>query len=266
MKKFKQKKRPAKVKNANLAINYKIRSRLIYCAIFCAISAVCLFFSSMILFRAKYIDVNTNNIDAAARDAVYENLGINRGDNLLLIDENAVSKRLEDAIVDVDCVEIEKKFPDAIFINVKKANKAFDIEAAAGEYIAVSGKGKVLAVSDAHEEGLILLKGTEPESFEIGRKVTYKDKSVEKKISEFIEMMNANNLEKTTEIDFNNGHLFFATYDGRVRINFGFYENMDYKIKTAAEIINTKLGAAESGTLDLAEVFEENRSYFTPNY
>ena len=67
MKKFKQKKRTAKVKNVDLAINYKIRSRLIYCAIFCAISALCLFFSSMILFRVKYIDVNTNDIGVEGR-------------------------------------------------------------------------------------------------------------------------------------------------------------------------------------------------------
>lgn len=265
MKKFKQKKRTAKVKNVDLAINYKIRSRLIYCAIFCAISAVCLFFSSMILFRVKHIDVNTNDIGVEVRDAVYENLGINRGDNLFFIDEKVVSERLESAIVDVACVEIEKKFPDAIFINVKRASKVFDIESA-GEYIAISGKGKVLEVSDAPEEGLILLKGIDLESFEVGKKIRYKDKSVEKKILEFIEKMKANNLEKTTEIDFNNGHLFLANYDGRIRINFGFYENMDYKIKTAAEIINTKLGAAESGTLDLSEVFEENRSYFAPEY
>lgn len=265
MKKLKNKKRTATVKNANLAINYKIRSRLIYCAIFCVISAVCLFFSSMILFRVKYIDVDINDIDVDARDAIYENLDINQGDNLFFIDEKTVSKRLENAIIDVDCVEIKKKFPDAIFINVKRASKVFDIEFG-GKYIAISGKGKVLEVSEAPEEGLILLKGIDLESFEVGKKIGYKDKSVEKKISEFIEKMNANNLEKTTEIDFNNGHLFFANYDGRIKINFGFYENMDYKIKTAAEIINNKLGAAETGGLDLSEVFEENRSYFAPGY
>ena len=94
----------------------------------------------------------------------------------------------------------------------------------------------------------------------------YADKSLEKKLSEFAEKMNSNGLSKISEINFNKGSLFFVNYDNRIKINFGFYENMDYKIKTASKIINNKLGAAESGTLDLSDVPKENRSYFTPSY
>ena len=119
-----------------------------------------------------------------------------------------------------------------------------------------------MEISDERDENLILLKGISLDSFEVGKKVQYVDKSVEKKLSEFAEKMNSNGLSKISEINFNNGSLFFVNYDNRIKINFGFYENMDYKIKMASEIINNKLGAAESGTLDLSEVPKENRSYF----
>ena len=75
--------------------------------------------------------------------------------------------------------------------------------------------------------------------------------------------MGKNNLNKVTGINFNSGYNLIVGYDNRVEIDFGFYENMDYKIRTAAEIINNKLGAKEAGVLDLSEVSKENRSYFT---
>ena len=60
----------------------------------------------------------------------------------------------------------------------------------------------------------------------------------------------------------------YIHYDenNRINLNLGIYEGIDYKIKTAAEILNNKIGNNERGTLDLSAVPKENRSCFTPDY
>lgn len=244
-------------------LNYKVKSVLTYVAAFCVISVGCLFFSSMILFKIKEIVVQGD--DACEEQVLLETSGIKKEDNLFFTNTEVASAKLEEKIPEVDTVYMTKKFPNKLIIDVKKARKVFCIESE-GQYINVSSKNKVLEISDYRDKDLILLEGITLESFEFGKKAVYEDKSAEKKILEFVEEMNLNNLPKITEVDFNNGFSFFANYDNRVKINFGFYENMDYKIRTASEIINNKLGAAECGTLDLSEVSKENRSYFTPNY
>ena len=177
----------------------------------------------------------------------------------------AASTKLEEKFSNIDTVTMTKKFPNKLIIDIKKANKAFCIKYEE-QYVFISNKGKVLEISDERDENLIFLSGIGLDSLEIGKKAQYADKSVEKKLLEFIEKMNLNGLTKISEIDFNNDYSFFVNYDNRIKINFGFFENMDYKIKTASKIINNKLGASESGTLDLSEVPKENRSYFTPSY
>ena len=123
----------------------------------------------------------------------------------------------------------------------------------------------MLEISDIVDD-VVILNGAPLESFEIGKEIVFKDKSFMRNLLEFTEKMKNNNLSKITEINFNNGCYIYINYDNRIKINFGYYENIDYKIKTAAEIINNKLGVAESGKLDVSEVFKENRSYFTPSY
>lgn len=244
-------------------LGYKIKSFLTYTTIFFVISAICIFLSSAILFKIKEIVVQGDEV--CEQQVLIEESGIKKGDNLFFADTEAASTKLEEKIPEVDTVTMTKKFPNKLIIDVKKANKFFCIEFEE-QYVFISNKGKVLEISDERDENLILLKGISLDSFEVGKKVEYVDKSVEKKLSEFAEKMNSNGLSKISEINFNNGSLFLVNYDNRIKINFGFYESMDYKIKTAAEIINNKLGAAESGTLDLSDVPKENRSYFTPSY
>ena len=232
-------------------LSYRIKLFLTYTTIFCVISSLCILLSSAILFKIK--DIVVQGDEVYEKQTLIEESGIKRGDNLFFTNTKSASINLEGKFPNIDTVTITKKFPNKLIIDIRKANKAFCIESEE-QYVFISNKGKVLEISDERDENLILLKGISLDSFEVGKKVQYVDKSVEKKLSEFAEKMNSN------------GSLFFVNYDNRIKINFGFYENMDYKIKMASEIINNKLGAAESGTLDLSEVPKENRSYFTPNY
>lgn len=255
--------RNVKSKRKFRLLGYKIRTMLVYLGIFSLVSSICLFFSSAILFKIKEITVQGDTV--CEQRILIEKSGIKIGDNLFFADTKAASAKLEGEISEVDKVEVIKKFPNKLIIDVKKAIKAYCIEVE-GQYVLVSNKGKVLEISDERDENLIFLKELKLEFFEIGKKIVYAEKSDEKKLQEFIEKMGENGLSKLTEINFNDGYSFWAVYDNRIRINFGFYENIDYKIKTAAEVINNKLGTAEIGLLNLSEVSKENRSYFTPGY
>ena len=242
--------------------HYRIKLIMIYFIIFCLISSICIFLSSAVLLKTNEIDVLGDEI--CDSNFLIEKSGIKIGDNLLFIDSKYVKNKLEREVPEIDTVEIIKRFPNKFVINVRSAKKTFAIKSNE-KYIFISEKGKVLEISDIVDD-VIILNGAPLESFEIGKEIVFKDKSFMRNLLEFTVKMKNNNLSKITEINFNNGCYIYINYDNRIKINFGYYENIDCKIKTAAEIINNKLGAAESGELDVSEVFKENRSYFTPSY
>lgn len=254
-------KRPVRRRRFSLT-DYRIGRVLVYGAAFCGLSALCLFLSSTVLFSIKNIYVQGDEIYEP--QVVLEQSGAKVGDNLLFLNAAKVSERLERTLPEVDEVVVTKKFPGRLLIDVKRAEKAFDVELPDGSFVSISGKGKALEVAEAHDEELILLQGVELTSFEVGSKVVFAGKLVESRISELLGQTNEHNLHKVSGLNFSSSSDLVVDYDHRVKIHFGFYENMDYKIRTAAEIINNKLGAGEAGTLDLSEVSRENRSYFTP--
>ena len=253
--------RPVRRRRFSLT-DYRIGRVLVYGAAFCGLSALCLFLSSTVLFSIKNISVQGDEIYEP--QVVLEQSGAKVGDNLLFLNAAQVSQRLEGALPEVDEVVVTKKFPGRLLIDVKRAEKAFDVELPDGTFVSISGKGKSLEVTEAHDESLILLQGVELTSFEVGSKVVLVDKLIESRISELLGQTNEHNLHKVSGLNFSSSSDLVVDYDHRVKIHFGFYENMDYKIRTAAEIINNKLGAGEAGNLDLSEVSKENRSYFTP--
>lgn len=244
-------------------IGYKFKLILTYGIIFCLICMVCLFFSSMILFKIKEIVVQGDKV--CESQVLIEKSGIKIEDNLFFVNTKVAADKIEKSITEIGTVTMQKKFPNKLVIDVKKAEKVFCVEFDE-KYFEISDKNKVLACNEERDTNLIFLDGIKFEPIEVGKKIVYTDKSVEKKISEITEKMKLNDLPKISELNFNNDFSFLVTYDNRIEINFGFYENMDYKIKTASEIINNKLGAAETGVLDLSEVSKEKRSYFTPSY
>lgn len=253
--------RPVRRRRFSLT-DYRIGRVLVYGAAFCGLSALCLFLSSTVLFSIKNISVQGDEIYEP--QVVLERSGAKVGDNLLLLNAAQVNQRLEGVMPEVDEVVVTKKFPARLIIDVKRAEKAFDVELPDGSFVSISGKGKALEIAEAHDEELILLQGVELESFEVGSKVIFADKLIESRIAEVLGQMSEHNLPKVSGVNFSTSSDLIVDYDHRVKIHFGFYENMDYKIRTAAEIINNKLGAKETGTLDLSEVSKENRSYFTP--
>lgn len=257
------KNRPKKNNKQKKLLRYKLRLTLVYSTIFFAVSFTCLFASSLVLFRIKEIIIKGDKV--CEDQILIEKSGIKIGNNLFFENVDTAISNLEKSILDIDRAYIEKKYPNKLIIDIKKAKKFFCIEY--GEkYIYVSENGKVLEVSNEKDQNLMFLKGIELNSFDLGEKIVYSNKIIEKTLYEFLEKMNLNNLPNISEINFNNGTTFLVNYENRIKINFGFFENIDYKIKVASEIINNKLGNMESGELDLSDCVDENRSYFTPSY
>ncbi len=242
---------------------YRVKLILTYMVIFLGISFLCLFISSTVLFKINTIEVQGDKV--CSEENIIKKSGIKIGDNLFFTKMSLAKEKLEKEIPEIEKATIKKNIPNKVIIDVKRANKVFDIEQE-NQHIYTNENGKVLEISNARDENLIFLRGVELKSVDVGSKVVYNDNSVGKKVNELINQMKSKGLYNITEIDFNNGLDIIVNYDNRVKMNFGFYEDIDYKIRTAAEILNKKLGNMEKGTLDLSVVSAENRSYFTPSY
>ena len=72
-------------------------------------------------------------------------------------------------------------------------------------------------------------------------------------------------IEKIKLIDFSDPLNIIINYDNRINMKMGTFEKVDYKFRTAKELINNKISDLEKGDLDLSKLSNGNRSYFNPD-
>lgn len=73
--------------------------------------------------------------------------GIKIGSSIFLLSESKIKLGVESALPEVEVVNVERKFPDRVYVNYCKSSPCYAVEYSGG-YVLASSKGKILALSD----------------------------------------------------------------------------------------------------------------------
>lgn len=209
--------------------------------------------SVTVFFNIDTIIVSGNKLHNS--EEIIANCGIEKGNNLFRINTEKAEKKLVAAFLDLDSVQIKRKFPNSLTIRVVDAVPTYYIQEEDGGYTALSAGGRVLkkGLPQTETTGGTVLKGLQITGNEMGSFVHQTDDDKYDALMKMTSVLKENGLSDITMINLENLVDMELEYQNRLRIRLGSMSELSYKIKFAKNIIETKLEKDEEGVIDATQ-------------
>lgn len=235
-------------------------------------------------FRIENTDGSTPaNTGIYSEDQIIDLLGVAVGDNLFGFSTKEKSQILLNSLPYLDVAEVGTQMPGTVVVKVQPATERFMLEYN-GQWLVLSDHLKVLRTSDSQPENLIWLEAdlpqgqaTTPGSF-LTLQAQDQDQataetshiSAQDTLEQLMQELNTNGLlDGISIIDMSDLTELNFLYQGRVSVTLGTGNNLDYKVRFAANLIldkdGTGLTASDRGTLDVSRQMEDGNIEATFN-
>lgn len=240
-------KAPAGKKRQNRGKNYI----LYYVLAAVVLIVVLIILANTVLFRLS--DIEVSGTVRYLPENIIEGSELKTGENLLYIDEKQIAQNIVDKCLFVDEAEVKKSFPTKVIITVKEAEACLVISEN-GINAAVSRGGRVIEHTDnAEKDGVITLRGYEPQSLELGAWLKSTNEIKTEFPWEMLEMIDKTKLENVTEIDMTDRYSPKVYIDGgRILLNLGSSTELESKFIVAKNLIEQQIGAEEKVVISLS--------------
>ena len=196
--------------------------------------------SNTVLFKCGTIEVSGATRYSA--DEIIAVSGVKTGDNLLHIDEKKAAESVMNTFAFVDNVQVKKYYPTKIVIEITEAVNWFAL-VQDGKTNVISRGERVLGELPA--DGLVVLKGFEAQSLEVGARLSSAVEAKNKVAEEIFNAAEKVGLEKMTEIDITDRFSIKITVDGRIVLNIGSSNQLESKLRVAQALIEKEIGEDE---------------------
>ena len=207
---------------------------------------------SFLLFQVKQVNIIGNTV--YDEQELRETIGLQGGENMLLVDMDGIADRLCVAYPYIESVEVRRKWPDTISFTVTEAENAYavPIEGKEGNYALLSAGEKVLSCTDTLPSGeLCTVSGVLIVDPEPGYTARYSESTDTSLLHNLILSLKNNGLEELDTIDLSDPVDISVTYEGRLLIRIGTAASLDYKLQFAKKLIDEEIDPKQGGTVDV---------------
>lgn len=195
--------------------------------------------SLTVLFNITSIKVTHAGKNYTA-DQIIMASGLDIGDNMVRTNFNSVADRIESSLPYILEAKITKKLSGEVKISVTDTSEAFIVDFGKGDFLVTDKNGKALKILKEYPEDRKLMKiRSASDVFNtIGGNFILSD-SDEKENYEAIKskLEELGLLDKITEIDLRDPNSLKVVYESRLRLLIGTTDDLDAKLKSAAETI-----------------------------
>ncbi len=192
--------------------------------------------SMTVLFNIREIQVSGDAQHYSAEEIVAAT-GISVGDNMVRLDTAKAEQRGYDALVYVEAVHIRRQFPSTLIIEVEKCVPTYNVSYEFGTLI-LSKSGRILENSMSPQEGLISITGYAPLETAPGKTITAEAERDDKIFNAFRELFDTRELAvPIVAVDITNKNNILVNFDNRIEFDMGNWNEIDYKITFAQEVI-----------------------------
>lgn len=204
--------------------------------------------ANTVLFRCKQIVVSGNARYSAEEIAAVSGIALNN--NLLHINTHSAEESIVAGLSYIDSATVKKSFPTGISISVVEAEKWFCVEDG-GVTAAVSRGGKI--VEHCPADGIPVFKGYEPESMEVGARLSSVTEGKNDIPSVILRAIETAKLADVDEVDITDRFSMKMSIDGgRVILELATVADMESKLLVANTLITTEIGPSENVTILLS--------------
>lgn len=201
-----------------------------------------------VFFNVASIEVYGNASNYTPAEIVHAG-GVKKSDNLLKMDVEGISSRIESEMIYIEKAEVSKKYPDAVVIEVKACRESFNIYYDNG-ILLTSESGKIISNSTEATGTLPVIYGMNPTVLSPGKKVASTDEIKNRIFDELAEIMNRELTVPITSIDMSDKYNIKVVFDDRIEFEMGNWNEISYKI-TLAEAVIARLGTEKEGYLTM---------------
>lgn len=247
----------------------KRRLRIFYLFLFLAVLAAAVALSLTVLFQIDTIQVVGSS--RYTQQEIVADSGIKAGENLFLAKTGDAEKNLEQKLPYVGKATVSRRFPAKIVIDVREAPVSGAVSHE-GKYVLIAADGKALEFVDTPPKSCPVIAGLSLSSAVPGKQISYSDPDTKKLYISLSQALESSGIGKITKIDVGDPYKLLAEYDGRITLNLGLSSDLDFKLRFAKSVLESKketgeksIGDEEKGVLNLSGAREENRAYFDPD-
>lgn len=205
-----------------------------------------------IFFQVRQVEVQGNRI--YSEEQIIKIVGVEPGDNLLMVNRAAVAGRVKAELPYVEKVSVGRILPDTVVVKVKESDVAGLVQSDVGSSWYINAEGRVMGASvDGFDGQVIELTGfaiTAPKVGEQAVAAMEMGEQLQAALSVMKEMDKTGLLEMVTTIQAE------KSYDLRLRcaeqyeVHLGGTDELDYKIWMLQEVLK-QLEPYQTGVIDL---------------
>ncbi len=222
---------------------YKVLSVLLICG---AILGAMTF-----LFRINTIEIT--GISHYTQEEILSASGIRQGDNLYLINKYDVADDIFAALPYVQTVQINRRLPDTITIDVQECTVAGAVQQEGSAWL-ISSHGKILeAVTPAAAAEYPVIDGVTLLAPAVGTTLALGEENqlTEQRLLDLLQTLEERGMFHEMEgIHMGEGAFITMDYAGRFTVKFAWDADFDYKLQNL-QVVISKLEVNETGVIDL---------------
>ena len=243
----------------------KHRRIALYSSIFAAVLIIGVILSLTVLFKTEKIEVVGDKYYDEKQIIAFS--GVEYQENIFMGAMYNTSDKIVKNLSYIESASVSFNIPDTITITVVDATPSYVIQNGNG-YLLVSSKGRILEEISENKDKLPELTCGDIKTTEVGQYVSFSDANVPDILEDVSQSLINNKVKNITGFDVTDTANIKLVYDGRIDINIGLPDDIDYKIRTAMTIINEKLDPNNTGlvagTLDVSACRTSKISHYKP--
>ncbi len=229
-------------------------------ALSCAAIVVLVLAACVVFFRVD--DVEVVGVSRYEPADVVAAAGIEKGDNLFLLNRGAVSQRVLRGLPYIQSVTVRRVLPDGVLITVTESPAAAAVASDNGWWL-ISAQGKILELAEdpgtaARVTGLTLLAPSAGTQIAVGEEQRLRGEAL---LGLLDQLDGRGMMADVQAIDLSSDSEAVLTYQERLRVKIPLAADFAYKVKFLEGVVD-QLQETDKGTLDMTM---DDKIYFTPD-
>ncbi len=244
----------------------KVRRRrriIVSILIIVAVMIVGIVLSLTVLFKTEKIVVKNNKYYDDSTVLSFTN--VSEGHNIFTAAMFGDTKSISDALPYVKSAKISFEIPSTLIITLENQTPYSSLKSD-GSYYLVSEENRILEEVDNKPSDLMFVDAPKLKSTDLGDYVEFEKQNYTDAMDDIMTSLVKHDYKDVTAINLKRISNITLTYDNRILIKLGMPDNLDYKIRTAFTIINTKLDPRNTrmikGVLNVSNCKSTKRSFW----
>ena len=222
--------------------------------------------SVTVLFKVKHFVVENLDKSTPANTGIYTEeailgaLAVPLEENLFQFSASQRQAAMELQLPYLETIRVRRRLPDTVVVQVEPAVESWCVKH--GESWLILSKGlKVLKIEPQQPVNLPLITGLGVQSPVVGGRLQLTTALQAQQLADLLAQLDSQQLTADcARIDMGGGDNAYVVYQGRIKVQLGTFNNLEYKLGVAAKLLRNEsgeyLGATDRGVLDVSSQLE----------